>query len=188
MASVVITREPKITHITAGSLAYDLSYIRENEAEFIVPDERVYNPEIRRPRPKPQARTRYQVRARQKIAPVTLIGFLLVGVCLVVVLLSHIQLMELSDQVVSLRNELTSLETEEENLIARYESAYDMSAVESIVTQDGRMIQPRTDQIYYVDLGLPDNAIVYTNANSGDDSDPLHDIAEGFTGALEYLK
>ena len=124
----------------------------------------------------------------EKIAPVTLVGFVVVGLCLIMVLLSHIQLMELSDQVVSARRELSALQEEGAALAAQYENAFDMTEVERLVTQDGVMIQPRADQIYYIDLGQPDNAVIYDGSGSNDGAGTIANRADGFSGALSYFQ
>lgn len=191
MASVVITREPRVTQATAGSLAYDLSYIRESEAEITVPGGDIYDPEpahVRRARAKESNLPLSRMRPREKIAPVTLVGFVVVGLCLIMVLLSHIQLMELSDQVVSARRELSALQEEGAALAAQYENAFDMTEVERLVTQDGVMIQPRADQIYYIDLGQPDNAVIYDGSGANDGAGTIANRADGFSGALSYFQ
>ena len=72
------------------------------------------------------------------------VGFLAVGVFAALVLMSYVRLTVVSDQVVSLRSELDSLKTEESKLMARYDLAFDLSAIEAQVTADGSMTKPQS--------------------------------------------
>ncbi len=88
--------------MTYGSIAYDLSYLGSTAVEERV---RTRGPAARaRSCPgtgRAQERTRVRVREKQAVAPLSVIGFLAVGIFAVVLLLSYVQLMGLSDHVVS---------------------------------------------------------------------------------------
>jgi hypothetical protein len=51
------------------------------------------------------------------------------------VLLSYVSLTELSEETVGLKEELAVLEEEETRLLLKYESAFDLNAVESYATK-----------------------------------------------------
>ena len=51
--------------------------------------------------------------------------------------------------------------SEETTLLARYEMAYDLGAIESAVTAAGTMSRPQQGQIIYVDLTEPDSVVLY---------------------------
>ena len=114
------------------------------------------------------------------------LGFLVAGAMLVLVLMSYVQLTALSDSVVSLQKELTTLQTENVTLTTAYERAFDLETVESAARAAG-MSKPSTSQIYYLDSNLPDSASVYTTASSGAGQilsiigDKLHAVVEYFT-------
>ena len=63
--------------------------------------------------------------------------------------MSYVQLTALSDSVVSLQKELTTLQTENVTLTTAYERAFDLETVESAARAAG-MSKPSTSQIYYL--------------------------------------
>ena len=70
---------------------------------------------------------------------------------------------------------MSQLKREENTLMARYEMAYDLGAIESAVTAAGTMSRPQQGQIIYVDLTEPDSVVLYQQ-----DEDSL-----GFWGQVE---
>ena len=79
---------------------------------------------------------------------------------LVLVLVSYVQLMALSSSVVSLQDQVTTLETENVTLTTAYERAFDLETVESAAAAAG-MSKPSSSQVYYLDMTAPDSASVY---------------------------
>ncbi len=63
------------------------------------------------------------------------VGFLCIAGLLFMVLLSYVSLTELSEETVGLKEELAVLEEEETRLLLKYESAFDLNAVESYATK-----------------------------------------------------
>ena len=57
-----------------------------------------------------------------------MVGFLAIGVFAVLVLLSSIQLTTLSDDIASLKSDLSELEEQESYLRTQYELAFDLAA------------------------------------------------------------
>ena len=102
--------------------------------------------EVLRPQPKSRpreqvlVRPKVQVREAGQVSLFAVVGFLAVGACAVLLMLGSIQLTMVNDQVVSLREELSSLETEEAKLMAQHELIYDLSEIEEKVTADGSMV------------------------------------------------
>lgn len=193
--AVVITREPKLSPAAAvyGNVAYDLSYVGGGAAEVQLPG-RFRRPEpavLPREREQERVRSRPQVRVRkqQRVSLFAVGGFMTVLVCAVVILLSYVQLIELSNQVVFLRSELTELRSEEGTLLMQYEQAFDLTAVEEAVTAGGMMAKPRTDQVYYVDMSEPDNAVVYGSDAAEDGyQEALTGLRNIFSRAVEYFR
>ena len=162
---------------------YDGSAARQLEQE-----------EVLRPRPLVRPRERAVVRPKVRVreagivSPFAVVGFLAVLVFAVLLLFSYVQLAVISDQVVSLRSDLTGLKTEEAKLRAQYELAYDLDAIEKSLTADGAMVKPQNGQIIYVDLSEPDS-VTYFDGEAP--ATGLAGIAAGlqsiFTQVVEYF-
>ena len=150
--------------------------------------------EVLRPRPKARPRERalvrpkVQVREAGEISLFAVVGFLAVGAFAVLLMLGSIQLTVVSGEVVSLREELSGLQTEEAKLMAQHELAYDLSAIEERVTADGSMVKPQASQIYTLDLSEADSVVHYdteeTAGTGGGLLDALGALAEEL---LSYL-
>lgn len=113
------------------------------------------------PRERAVARPKVQVREAGQISLFAVAGFLTVGILAAMVLLSYAQLHVLSDQVVSLREEYTTLKSDEARLLAKYELAFDLKSIESNVTVNGRMVKPQESQIFYMDLSDSDSVVLF---------------------------
>lgn len=140
--------------------AYDGSAVRVIEGQEVVRPQ---------PRPRKSARRREQlltrpqveVRPAGKVAPLAVTGFFAVAVICVLILMSYVQLANISHEMVNLDSQMTQLRSEEATLRARYELAYDLGAIENRVTADGSMGRPQPGQIIYVSLSEPDNVVLY---------------------------
>ena len=139
-----------------GSNAYEGSAARRLERDTLVRP----RPQVR-PRERAVARPRVQVREAGRVSVFAVVGFAAVALCAVLLMFGYVQLAQISDQVVSLENEITTLKSEEAQLRVQYELAYDLSAIEEAVTADGRMIRPEDSQIVYVDLSAPDSVELF---------------------------
>ncbi len=156
---------------TYGSVAYMPDYGRGAAAEGTTADSRVRLPQERplvRQDPRTLTRTKVRVREQQAVAPFAVLGFLAAAAMAVLLLLSYVQLDAASGQVVELKNQLSALEGEHAKLLANYESAFDLQAIETELTSTGAMAAPRQDQIIYLDLSEPDNAVVYDQSEEAD--------------------
>ena len=102
--------------------------------------------------------------------------FAAVAVFAVLLLFSYVELSVISNQVVSLRSDLTTLQTEEAKLRAQYELAYDLDAIEESLTANGAMVKPQNGQIIYVDLSEPDSVTYF------DGETPATGLAGALTG------
>lgn len=170
-------RRNTIAYNTYGSVAYAPAYDgsavraprREEELQ-------------RRPQPRPKAhervrqqeltRTQVEVREAGQVAPFAVVGFLAVALFAVMLVASYVQLTVVNGEMVSLRNQLSALQTENATLSAQYERVFDMKTIEAAV--GNTMVRPTSDQIVYIDLSEPDTVVVY-----GDE------VAGGITGALQ---
>ena len=161
--------------------AYDpyrnMSYAYDGSAARVLEQE-----EVLRPRPQPRVRPRHvqlerpkvEVRPAGKVSLFAVAGFVTVAALAVMILMSTVQLMSVSDEVVSIENQIRELKSEEATLLARYEMAYDLGAIESAVTADGSMSRPQAGQIIYVDLTEPDSVVLYSQTEA----------AEGLWGSI----
>ena len=74
-------------------------------------------------------------------------------------LLSYVQYTVLNGEMVSLRNEMSSLQKENATLSAQYEKVFDMETIQAAV--GSTMVRPTNDQVVYIDLSEPDTVVVY---------------------------
>ena len=123
-----------------GDLAYDLDLeVRERALRHA--GEAPRHQEAVQPVEKPQVRriARTQVRQRQHLSLLSVVGFGAVAVLAVLVLMNYIQLTALSSDMVALQKELSQLETENVALTAQHEELFDLDTVketaEAVCTQ-----------------------------------------------------
>jgi len=88
-------------------------------------------------------------------------GALAIGVFAVLLLFSYVQLHRISEEIVSLRAEISELQSEEKVLRAHYEQVYDLAAIEETMLSTGRMVKPQNGQTIYVDLSEPDSVTFF---------------------------
>ena len=165
-----VTRRTR-TYQTYGNVAYQPEYDgnavrapRRQELERPAPPQP--RPRVQ-PRRQPVQRPRAEVRQAGAIAPFAVIGFLTVALCAVLLVISYAQLAVINDQSVKLRAELNELAAKETELLAEYELAYDLTAIETQLTSNGSMVKLAPSQITYLDISSPDNMIVYSAESSG---------------------
>ena len=65
----------------------------------------------------------------------------------------------LQEYVVSLRRELSDLQSENVTLSAQYEKVFDLATIQEAVGDT--MIRPTNDQVVYIDLSEPDTVVVF---------------------------
>ena len=106
-------------------------------------------------------RPRVRLREAGAVSPFAVVGFLAVGVFAVLLLFSYARLMTISQQVVALNSEMTTLQSEEAKLRAQYELAYDLDAIEESLTASGTMVEPQNGQVVYVDLSEPNTVRLF---------------------------
>ena len=79
-----------------------------------------------------------------------------VALVVVITLASYAQLVVVNDKVVELRNELSELQSEETQLKAQYELAYDLQEIERQMLASGEMMKVQSWQTYTLELSEPD--------------------------------
>ncbi len=143
--------------------AYDGSAVRILEEEEALQQPR---PRVR-PRHQQLVRPQVEVRPAGKVSLFAVAGFAAVLMMAALLLMSYVQLSAISSEIVSLNNEMTTLQSEEATLRARYELAYDLGAIEKAVTSDGSMSRPQAGQMVYVDLTEPDSVVIFGQEETG---------------------
>ena len=128
-----------------------------------------------------------QTRERQKLSVLTVLGFGAAAALAVLVLMSYIQLMGISNSVVSLKSQLEDLETENVTLTTQYERMYDLSTVQEAAEAAG-MSKPSGSQIYYIDLSDGDSAVVYQQKEPDVLSRLLTSLHHGVYAVVEYFE
>lgn len=135
-------------------------------------------------------RPKVRVREAGQISVFAVVGFLAVGVFAVLLMLSTVQLTRVSDEMISLKSQLSNLQSEEKKLMAQYELAYDLSTIEQKVTSDGSMVKPQSSQIYTLDLSEEDSVVHYSRENGGTETvdSLISSLKSLLDGALSYFR
>ena len=173
-----------------GDLAYDLDReVRERALRHAGEAPRHQTAVEAVPKAKPRVRSlsKAQVRQRQKVSVLSVLG---VGAAIglaVMVLMGYIQLTIISDEVVSLQNQLEELQTENATLTAQHEQMFDLATVKEVAEAAG-MSKPSSSQIYYIDLSEGDSAVVYQQEESNLLSRLLTSLNHGIYAVVEYFE
>ncbi|MEA4932169.1 MAG: hypothetical protein VB071_01035 [Lawsonibacter sp.] len=183
-------RRSTTAYNTYGSVAYAPAY---DGAAVRVP--RREEELQRRPQPKQRervhrqelTRTQVQVREAGQVAPFAVVGFLAVAVFAALLLLSYVQYTMLNGDVVSLRSQMTALQTENATLSAQYEKVFDMASIQAAVGDT--MVRPTNDQVVYLDLSEPDAVVVYGDEKpEGGILGAVKDAGEVLGEIIEYFR
>ena len=172
-----------------GDLAYDLDReVRERALRHAGEAPRHQTAVEAVPKAKPRVRSlsKAQVRQRQKVSVLSVLG---VGAAIglaVMVLMGYIQLTIISDEVVSLQNQLEELQTENVTLTAQHEQMFDMATVKEVAAAAG-MAKPTSSQITYLDLDSEDSAVVYRTETPSVFSRILSSLHHGVYAVVEYF-
>lgn len=191
MASAAKELRYRSDYSVSGSLAHDLDWeIRERELRHAGEAPRhsqQYQPQQQtRRRTAEKTEKRVQVRERQQFSVLTVAGFVLVLSLAVMVLMSYIQLTVLSTETVTLKNELSQLQTQNVSLTTQYERMFDMATVKAAAEEAG-MAKPSNSQICYVDLSGGDSAVVYRQEDPNMLGQVLTSLTHGVDALVEYF-
>lgn len=168
-----------------GSLAHDLDWaVRERELQHAGEAPR-HQEEVRR-QPKVHAAPKVQVRERQHISLVTVAGFSAVIALAVLVVMSYIQLTAVAAETVTLKSQLSALETEHASLTAQYEQMFDLATVREAAEAAG-MTKPSASQICYLDISEGDTAVVYQKEDPSVLTSVLTSLNHGVYAVVEYF-
>ena len=90
-------------------------------------------------------------------------------------------------QVVSLRQELNTLQAENATLSAEYERVFDLEYIQAVVGET--MVRPSANQIEYIDLSEPDSVVLYRNeSGTRGVKGVLEGAGEVVSDVIEYFR
>lgn len=163
---------------TYGSLAYDLDALaREKQLDEAgkLPQKKVRpaQPEVQ-----PVQRRQSAARAAVRPSPVLLLGTVLVVRMVIALMLCYVKLTGISDNVSSIKREISALEEEHVALLTAYERTFDLATVKAAAEAAG-MSKPSSGQIQYIDLSGADSVEVYAAGGAA--------ALNGFTEKAESL-
>ena len=163
---------------TYGSLAYDLDALaREKQLDEAgkLPQKKVRpaQPEVQ-----PVQRRQSAARAAVRPSPVLLLGTVLVVGMVIALMLCYVKLTGISDNVSSIKREISALEEEHVALLTAYERTVDLATVKAAAEAAG-MSKPSSGQIQYIDLSGADSVEVYAAGGAA--------ALNGFTEKAESL-
>ena len=161
-----------------GSLAYDLDTLaRERQLE-----EAGEMPERSgAPQPKAQPRRHPQAQAKTRPSPLLVGGIVLVCALVMVLLLGYVQLTVVSNHVVTIKDQLATLEEEHVALVTEYEKTFDLATIKAAAEEAG-MSKPTSGQIQYIDLSGSDTAVVY-----GDEPGVVEKAISSIKGGAQFI-
>lgn len=163
---------------TYGSLAYNLDALaREKQLDEAgkLPQKKVRpaQPEVQ-----PVQRRQSAARAAARPSPVLLLGTVLVVGMVIALMLCYVKLTGISDNVSSIKREISALEEEHVALLTAYERTFDLATVKAAAEAAG-MSKPSSGQIQYIDLSGADSVEVYAAGGAA--------ALNGFTEKAESL-
>lgn len=163
---------------TYGNLAYDLDALaREKQLDEAgkLPQKKVRpaQPEVQ-----PVQRRQTVARAAVRPSPVLLLGTVLVVGMVIALMLCYVKLTGISDNVSSIKREISALEEEHVALLTAYERTFDLATVKAAAEAAG-MSKPSSGQIQYIDLSGADSVEVYAAGGAA--------ALNGFTEKAESL-
>lgn len=161
-----------------GSLAYDLDTLaRERQLE-----EAGEMPERSgAPQPKAQPRRHPQAQAKTRPSPLLVGGIVLVCALVMVLLFGYVQLTVVSNHVVTIKDQLATLEEEHVALVTEYEKTFDLATIKAAAEEAG-MSKPTSGQIQYIDLSGSDTAVVY-----GDEPGVVEKAISSIKGGAQFI-
>ena len=161
-----------------GSLAYDLDTLaRERQLE-----EAGEMPERSgAPQPKAQPRRHPQAQAKTRPSPLLVGGIVLVCALVMVLLLGYVQLTVVSNHVVTIKDQLATLQEEHVALVTEYEKTVDLATVKAAAEEAG-MSKPTSGQVQYIDLSGSDTAVVY-----GDEPGVVEKAISSIKGGAQFI-
>ena len=130
---------------------------------------------------------RAAVRQGQSIPVAAVVCSVVVAYLAVLVVNCHVQLNQISGDIVSMKQQIALLEQEQVSLQTRYEQAFDLATVKEAAEAAGMQL-PSDGQIYYLDLPGEDQAVVCQQAEESVLGHVFSTLAQRFCAVLEYFR
>ncbi len=165
-----------------GNAAYELGFTpgQQNTARPLERPQRLPESPVRKQPAK-------RVRAKVAVAPLALLGTVVVFALLFLVIFSYVSLYETQTDVAELENTLEVLNEQQAHLEAKYEAALDLEAVEQRARDLG-MKEPNPDQIVYVRVETGDTTQLYAAPQEESFFTRVFDaFRSAFRDAMEYF-
>ena len=172
-----------------GSLAYDLdTLVRERALEEagLMPEQKPQAEPLREPEVLRRPRAEAEPKPRAQVSPLVVGSVVLLAVTVVVLLMGHVKLTQISTNVAGMKTEMENLNVEHVALLTEYEQTFELSAVKEAAETAG-MSKPSAGQIEYVELGGSDVAVVYAAGDNGVLGQALASVKEGLLALVEYF-
>lgn len=174
---------------TYGSAAYDLNRVRgyavpQETPYYDIPYERPYEKPAEKAAPKTRTAERKAVRG---VSVFSAAGFLLSAALVVLMLLSYVQLAEISGETTRLENEIIQLETDHAKLRVQYESAFNLTEVEEYATSAFGMSKLTSENTNILNVNRADKAVILKSDESTGSS-TVEATSEFLTSLMEYFK
>lgn len=170
-----------------GDLAYSLDY--EERRGYRQEIGRRSEQRLRKPvrRTERGSESVHRVREKQKVSPLLFTGFTALAAMVVVLVMSYAQLTELSSDVVTLKSDISALQEEHVKLLTSYEKTFDLATIKEAAEAAG-MTKPSPSQIYYVDLSVPDNVVIYSQSSANVLGRALTSFGHAALSVVEYFR
>jgi len=173
-----MARRDNIYQLYNGSAAVDLNQFYPTAAPEI------QSPGLPEERPLPQKRKR--VKAKAAVAPVGVLGLMVVACMLILVIFGYVQLYEATEQVSNLESELSALMQEQVVLESLYEGGIDLDYIEQRAEELGFGL-PTKEQTVYLNLTGTDKAEIYKVEKANIFQRVIQAIESSASGLVEYL-
>ena len=111
-------------------------------------------------------------------SPVVVLGTLVIAGMVIALMLCYVKLTGISDNVSSIKREISALEEQHIALLTEYERTFDLAAVKAAAEAAG-MSKPSSGQIQYIDLSGADSVEVYAAGGTA--------ALNGFTARVEDI-
>ena len=182
------TREqrPSTQYSTNGGAAYDMHSRRNAVGAAPAPD-------IRTPAQMPKERTApkreraVRVKVKTAVSPFALIGFTVACSMLVLVIFGYVQLYEVTTRAGQYKNEITTLNKQNQQLSSDYEGMIDLAVIEARAIEELGMTQPNMGQIRYIDLESSNKAVILQEEKIGMVSRVFDAIKTSILDLVAYL-
>ncbi len=179
------TRTMKYASATYGSLAYDMEKAARPEFD-----------DYEAPAAKPRRQTRGKVKVaarpkkkaavRPRVSAVGALGYIAIGMMLILVLMGNIQLTTISAECSNVQKRISELQNEEAKLKIQYERTFELDKIEQYAVNQLGMIPASSGRVIYLNDSTPNKAVIM----HGSDDNPgfFKSINTFLSRVVEYFK